>query len=198
MTDKEPKIDPIQGAILHEYDGIEEADNQLPLWWVLGFLGTIAFALAYWLGFEVYRARPTPHQEYLAQAQVLAEARAAELAASPDVTAELLQQLATAPQSVAEGGAVFAQQCVPCHGDKAEGKIGPNLTDPHWLHGGDALAIHTTIASGVPAKGMPAWQSVLGAKAVRDVTAYVLSVRNTTVPGGKPPEGKAESPQTAL
>lgn len=188
----EPKrTDPIQGAIVHVYDGIEEADNQLPLWWVFVFIGSIAFALAYWVGFQLFQGRPTPYQEYVAERAAIEEARAAELAASPTVDATLLEALAKQSSSLAEGRAVFVQQCVPCHGDRAEGKIGPNLTDNRWLHGADPVAIHDTITNGVLAKGMPAWGTVLGAKATRNVAAYVLSVRNTNV-AGKPPEGTAD------
>ena len=194
MTDEIKRTDSIQGAIIHEYDGIEEADNQLPLWWVFGFLGSIAFALAYWVGFHLFQGRPTPYQEYVAQRAAIDEARAAELAASPTVSAELLEELAKQSSAVAEGRAVFAQQCVPCHGDKAEGKIGPNLTDRSWIHGGDPVAIHATITNGVLAKGMPAWGAVLGPKATRSVAAYLLTVRNTDV-AGKAPEGTAESPK---
>lgn len=197
-SDKPQRIDSIQGAIIHEYDGIEEADNQLPRWWVFGFLGSVVFALGYWVAYGVVQASPTPYQEYVARRALLEEVRAAQLAAAPAVSKELLEQLAARSDVLAEGRAVFVQQCVPCHGDKAEGKIGPNLTDRNWLHGGGALAIHKTIADGVLAKGMPAWGAVLGAKATREVTAYVLSIRNSNV-AGKPPEGTEESaPQSAL
>ena len=38
------RTDEIQGEILHVYDDIEEADNNLPTWWLLTFYGAIAFA----------------------------------------------------------------------------------------------------------------------------------------------------------
>jgi cytochrome c oxidase cbb3-type subunit 3 len=192
MSEVKGRTDAIAGQIVHEYDGIEEADNQLPLWWVAGFLGTIAFALAYWLGYEVLQARPSPRQEYAVQAEALRAQRAAEAAAAPEVSAESLTALAVDPTTVAAGAAVFKQQCVPCHGERAEGKIGPNLTDKSWIHGGSPLAIHKTITTGVAVKGMPAWGPVLGPKAVREVTAFVLSLRNTEVSGGKPAEGQPD------
>jgi cytochrome c oxidase cbb3-type subunit 3 len=198
MTDKARRTDPIQGAIVHEYDGIEEADNQLPRWWVFCFIATIAFGLAYWLGFEVLQGRLSPYEEYVVARAAAEELRANELAALPTVSEQMLAQLAAQSSSVAEGRAVFSQQCVPCHGENAEGKIGPNLTDGHWLNGSGPIAIHATISNGVLAKGMPAWSAVLGPKATLSVTAYVLSVRNTMVTG-KPPEGTVESPKrTAL
>src|SRR5688572_25554823 len=141
MTDKTPRTDPIQGAIIHEYDGIEEADNQLPLWWVSFFIATIGFGLAYWLGFHVFHGQLTPHEEYLVARAATEQARANELAALPTVNEQMLEQLATQSSSVAEGRAVFMQQCVPCHGEKAEGKIGPNLTDDRWLHGDAPIAV---------------------------------------------------------
>jgi cytochrome c oxidase cbb3-type subunit 3 len=197
-THKPQRTDAIQGAIIHEYDGIEEADNQLPRWWVLGFIGTIVFALGYWIAYGVVQASPTPYQEYVARSAVLAEARAAELAAAPAVSEELLEELAARPDTLAEGRAVFVQQCVPCHGDKGEGKIGPNLTDRAWVHGGDAVAIHKSIVDGVLVKGMPAWGAVLSTKATRDVTAYVLSIRNSNVPG-KAAEGTEQgAPASAM
>jgi cytochrome c oxidase cbb3-type subunit 3 len=199
MAEQPQKIDPIQGAIVHEYDGIEEADNQLPRWWVAAFIGTIAFALAYWLGFEVFDARPTPYAEYVAQAKAIDAAREVELAATPSVNTEQLEQLADQVAVVAQGASVYAAHCVPCHGAKAEGKIGPNLTDAAWLHGGGPLAIHGTIANGILAKGMPAWGPLLGPKALREVTAYVLSLRNSNVPGGKAAEGATDpAKQSAL
>jgi cytochrome c oxidase cbb3-type subunit 3 len=36
---------------------------------------------------------------------------------------------------------------------------------------------------------MPTWGAILGPQGVRDVTAYVLTLRNTNLPG-KPPQGE--------
>ena len=48
------RTDEIQGEILHVYDGIEEADNNLPIWWLLTFYGAVAFGLVYWFNYHVY------------------------------------------------------------------------------------------------------------------------------------------------
>ena len=48
------RTDEIQGEILHVYDDIEEADNNLPLWWLLTFYGAIAFGVVYWFYFHEF------------------------------------------------------------------------------------------------------------------------------------------------
>ncbi len=53
MSD-EKRTDEIQGEILHVYDGIEEADNNLPTWWLLTFFGAVAFGLVYWFHYHEY------------------------------------------------------------------------------------------------------------------------------------------------
>ena len=88
---------------------------------------------------------------------------------------------------------LYAQNCVVCHGDHAEGKIGPNLTDDFWVHGGQPTQVWATIKDGVPARGMPQWGTTLGAEPVQQVSAYVLSLRGSHVPG-KAPEGERYAP----
>lgn len=176
------RVDAIQGEILHEYDGIEEADNELPKWWVAVFLGTIVFGGAYYLVYEKYHVKPSPTEEL-----------AAVMAERSRNTGELndAQLLAAAkdPKAVGAGKAAYTTNCVACHGAKLEGSIGPNLTDSHWLHGGAPTNIFATVRDGVPAKGMPTWGAILGPQGVRDVTAYVITLRNTQIPG-KTPQGE--------
>ncbi|MGD8862277.1 MAG: cbb3-type cytochrome c oxidase N-terminal domain-containing protein [Myxococcales bacterium] len=193
MSNVEGRHDEIQGAIIHEYDGIEEADNQLPRWWVAGFLFTIAFGIAYWLGYEVYEARPSPTEEYLAHAAVIEEAREEAAANAPEVDAESLKAMSEDPSVVAQGEAIYQTNCVACHAAQGQGQIGPNLTDNHWIHGGDPMSIYSTIKNGVAAKGMPPWGPVLGPQGTRQAAAFVLSLRGKNVPG-KPPEGDVYEP----
>jgi mono/diheme cytochrome c family protein len=79
----------------------------------------------------------------------------------------------------------------PCHGERAEGKIGPNLTDEFWIHGdGTMLSIMNVVENGVLDKGMPAWGRQMRMDEVKKISAYVGSVRNTNEPGGKKAEGQ--------
>jgi cytochrome c oxidase cbb3-type subunit 3 len=176
------RTDAIAGPIVHEYDGIEEADNELPKWWLAMFVGATLFAAAYWLASEKLHLVPTPAEE-LALVQAEARKRAG-VVGDDDVLAA-----AKNASSVARGKQAFTTNCVACHGEKAEGKIGPNLTDDRWLHGGAPIQILTSIRDGVPAKGMPTWGPVLGPDTVKSLAAYVVTLRNTHVPG-KEPQGE--------
>jgi cytochrome c oxidase cbb3-type subunit 3 len=93
---------------------------------------------------------------------------------------------------VTSGKDIFAAACAPCHGADGGGRIGPNLTDAYWLHGGSPESIQRSVHDGWVDKGMPAWGPSLGEYRVREVAAYVVSLRGTNVAGGKPPQGTRE------
>ncbi|HBQ17262.1 MAG TPA: cytochrome oxidase subunit III [Myxococcales bacterium] len=191
------RTDEIQGEIIHVYDGIEEADNALPMWWLWTFYGAIAFAIGYWFVYEEFEmASSTP--------ELFAEAMAARAAAG-DVDAETLQVLAGDAATVAEGRETFQTTCAACHGAEGQGQIGPNLTDDAWLHGGGPLQIYGSILDGISSdrarlagsSGMPEWGAALGQRRVQAVTAYLLTVRNTNVQGGRPAEGEPFDPNAS-
>lgn len=180
----------------HEYDGIRELDHRLPNWWLMTLYGAIVFSFGYWLYFHTFGIGLTQAEELaleIARADAAAEAREqALLAAGGGLSDETLLAMVSDQEALTRGSEVFAQNCLACHGAKGEGTVGPNLTDGYWLNGHRPTQIHAVIADGQLAKGMPAWKSVLGGSRVRDVTAFVLSLKNTNVPG-KGPEGVDES-----
>jgi len=178
--------DELQGAIVHEYDGIEEADNNLPLWWLAIFYGAIVFAIGYYFYYDSFAAAPIGRAAY-------DQEMAAQAAAAPEVTEEQLVAMGEDTDAVAAGRTVFETNCVACHDDQAQGKIGPNLTDAYWIHGGAPMDIHNTIQNGYAAKGMPPWGASLGAEAVNQAVAYVLSIRDTNVEG-KEQQGELYAP----
>jgi cytochrome c oxidase cbb3-type subunit 3 len=177
---------------VHVYDGIVEHDNKLPLWWQLTLYGAIVFAFVYWFG-RRFDAIASPAEAYASD--VAADrARDAERArARGTVDDAMLATLARDPATVAQGKAIFVSTCATCHKTDAGGNIGPNLTDAYWIHGGKPKDIYTTVMTGVAAKGMPTWEPVLGELRVEAVVAYVLSIQNTNVPGGKSPQGDLAS-----
>ncbi len=175
------KHDPIQGPIVHEYDGILEADNQLPTWWLWTLFTAIAFSIGYWFYYEEFKAGASLSEAYYDE-----RAREAEKTGTDPTDAELLAQLDT--PALGLGATVFQNNCVACHESQGQGKIGPNLTDDAWLHGGSPTDIFRTIRDGVAAKGMPGWGAPLGRAGVLQATAFVLSLRGKNLPG-KAPEG---------
>lgn len=179
--------DEIQGEIIHVYDGIEEADNELPLWWLFTFYGAVIFAIFYWFYYEGFNVGPSPMQAYAAELREQASQ-------GGEVNDALIEALAIDPSAVAAGRDVFTAQCAVCHREDGGGNIGPNLTDTSWIHGGSPLNIHDTIRNGVTTASMPAWGAILGPTAVQQVAAYVVTLRNTNVADGKAPQGEVWSP----
>ncbi|MBX7195896.1 MAG: c-type cytochrome, partial [Sandaracinaceae bacterium] len=180
MADKR-KHDAIQGEILHEYDGILEADNLLPRWWLVTFYGTILFSAGYWFYYEAFDVGQHPSEQFAA---VMAE----RAATAVEVTPELLASLGTDSERVSAGQQLFATNCAVCHGQEGQGNIGPNLTDNAWIHGGTAADIHTTVTNGVASAGMPPWGQTLGPQGVLNAVAFIVSIRNQNREG-RPPQG---------
>lgn len=175
--------------VVHEVDGIEEYDNELPRWWLYTLYGAIAFAAVYWFAYESGPFLDGPLASY--RSEVAKTARA-----TGTVSPEALAALARDPATLEQGKAVFTQTCIACHRADGGGNVGPNLTDEYWLHGGAPEKIFKTVSDGVPENGMPAWKPQLGFDRVQAVTAYVISLRNTNVSGGKPPQGTRETLST--
>ena len=180
------RTDEIQGEILHVYDDIEEADNNLPTWWLLTFYGAVVFGLVYWFYYHEYGIGKL-------QPEVYAEQMAAVAAERTIVTDESLQALMEDEAAVEAGEKIFTTQCFACH-DQGQGRValGSNLTDKYWVRGGAPTDIHGVVTEGIPEKGMTPWGAILGEEGVSQVTAYVLTMRNTNLEGGKPVEEEAK------
>ena len=70
------------------------------------------------------------------------------------------------------------------------GGIGPNLTDKHWILGGDIKHVFKTVSEGGRSgKGMIAWKQQLKPLQIAQVASYVLSLQGTTPATPKAPEG---------
>jgi cytochrome c oxidase cbb3-type subunit 3 len=188
-TEQSPKTDPQQDLLLdHNYDGIQEYDNPMPRWWLLLFWGTFLFAAGYFFHFALSPNGRGVYAEYQAQMKVAA-VQAEKRALAEQVTEESLQDLMGKEAMVLAGQAVFQQRCVACHNDHGQGKIGPNLTDEYALHGGTLMDIYGVVHDGVVEKGMQAWGKTLKPIELRQVVAFVGSLRGTNVPG-KAPQGE--------
>ena len=177
----------------HEYDGIREYDNPLPRWWVWIFAGSFWFSVAYFFHYHVSHNGQSVAASYEADVAEARETQAKASLAEP-VSEESLGKLMADAALMNDAKALFGLRCMPCHGDKAQGLIGPNLTDSAWIHGSGHLAeIFEVIDQGVLAKGMPAWSKQLSPIEVRKLAAFVGTQRGRNVPG-KLPEGVATVP----
>lgn len=176
----------------HKFDGIQEFDNHLPNWWLWTFYGACIFALFYWLYYHGLGWGDSSYESYRKEMEAAAAAKVV-----VDVTEDSLAALSQDADAVKAGRQVYEINCVACHGPSAGGvvSLGPNLTDNFWLHGGAGLDIHRTITNGVPGTAMVSWNLQLGPTRIQQVAAYVLSIRNTNVAGGKPPEGQPYEPK---
>lgn len=193
MSETRPE-GPEEDRILdHDYDGIQEFDNPMPRWWLNVLYVTILFCVLYVLNFiPGVGSGPGRIARYEAEMARAQDIREAEAKAHP-VTAEGIVALSHDAAALARGRDRFKATCSPCHREDGGGNIGPNLTDDYWLHGGDPARIATTVAQGVPAKGMPAWGNVLKPDDLTAVTAYVLTLRGTHPATPKAPQGEREA-----
>jgi mono/diheme cytochrome c family protein len=90
------------------------------------------------------------------------------------------------PEMIAKGDALFhgSANCYACHGSKAEGLIGPNLTDAEWIHSkGTYDDIVAQINKGVPKEESksgvvmpPKGGATLSDDDVKAIAAYVYSL----------------------
>lgn len=178
----------------HDYDGIRELDNVLPPWWLWLFYGTIIFAVIYVINMDVLKAWPDQRTEYAMEMKSAQEAVAAYNAMNANMVDENSARALTDATTLSSGNALFHQYCVSCHGQNAEGNVGPNLTDDHWLHGGGIKNVFHTITYGVSEKGMISWKSQLKPTEIQAVASYILSLRGTDPANAKPPQGEIWTP----
>ncbi|MCB2376258.1 c-type cytochrome [Hymenobacter sp. BT635] len=175
----------------HDYDGIHEFDNDLPPWWKYSFYATILFAIGYLGYYHVSQSGQLQGDEYAAEMQQAALL----ISADADDPNKLTTYAAlTAAGDLSSGKSLFVTNCAPCHGVNAEGKVGPNLTDEYWLHGGEVNHVYKTIKFGVPSKGMVAWKGKLSGKQILQVSSYLLSLQGSNPAGAKEPQGEKEAP----
>jgi cytochrome c oxidase cbb3-type subunit 3 len=175
----------------HNYDGIQEYDNDLPRWWVALFWTSSIVGIIYAFYFH-NPGTPTPLEtlavemkEVDAQKQVMALATAM----NEPSNEELLKVVDDSARQ-ALGKDIYVAKCMLCHGDKGQGLIGPNMTDDHWIHGGNPTDLRRVILEGVPAKGMLSWKPILKSEEIDSVIAFIWSLNGSNPPGAKAPEGE--------
>ncbi len=173
----------------HNYDGIQELDNNLPRWWVWLFYITIIFAAAYLVYYHVAGKGDLQIAEYTKEMQAGEQIKNS---AMGKFEASIPTQQPSSDAGVlAAGHQTYTKFCAPCHRADGGGLVGPNLTDDYWIHGntyGDSLKV---IWNGVPAKGMVTWKGVLKPEEISAVASYIYTLRGAKLlTPGKLPENQ--------
>jgi cytochrome c oxidase cbb3-type subunit 3 len=96
----------------------------------------------------------------------------------------------TDPVKINEGKDLYVANCAACHGRNGEGTVGPNLTDPYWLHGGSLKDIYRSIRYGWVEKGMKAWKDDLSQMQILQIASFIKTIQNTNPPNAKEPQGE--------
>lgn len=182
-------------VIDHEYDGIKELDNPIPIWFNALFYSTMTFAVVYILIYHVFGWGMNQNQEYAQEMERAEIAKQAYLAQAANLIDE--SSVVYDESKVAAGQAVFQANCVACHGGAGEGGIGPNLVDRFWLHGGEIKDIFKTVKYGVPDKGMVPWEQTLTPGQIAEVSSYIVSIRDTKPANPKEAQGTEVTYATA-
>ena len=173
----------------HDYDGIKELDNHMPVWWLWLFYFTIGWGFLYLLYYQFTGIGPDQHEQYemeITAAEEMYGGGGDEGAPATAATWEFQTDAA----SIENGKVLYdgvGNLCFTCHGGSGEGLVGPNLTDDYWLHGCSAEQIATSITTGFPDKGMMPYGS--GARLsdddLTDIISYIASLQGTNPPNAK-------------
>ncbi|MEC3881316.1 cbb3-type cytochrome c oxidase N-terminal domain-containing protein [Parapedobacter sp. 10938] len=177
-------------VIDHEYDGITELDNPVPAWFNGMFYASLAFAVVYLCVYHVFGWGATQEEEYAREMAHAEQARQEWLSQAANNIDENTVTVDLRQETVAAGHAIFTQNCAACHGGMGEGGIGPNLTDDHWLHGGEVQDVFRVIKYGVLDKGMVPWEQSLTPAQIAEVSNYIVSLRGANPPNAKEPQGE--------
>lgn len=173
----------------HNYDGIQELDNNLPPWWKYGFYLTIIFAAVYMVHYHFTdgKLQIDEYHAQLAQAEIEMENYRKNAA---DLVDENTAVFLSEASAIEAGMKTFTTYCTACHGGKGEGGVGPNLTDDYWIHKGSINDIFKIVKYGWPEKGMKSWQQDLSARQIQEVSSYIMTLRGSNPPNAKEKQGE--------
>jgi cytochrome c oxidase cbb3-type subunit 3 len=164
-------------------DGIGEDDHAIPLWFNIGFYGSIVWAilyLIYYLG-----SGWSSDGQYVAEAEAF-DARYADVRATAAASGNPFRG---DPAAIAEGAQVFATICAACHKPDGSGLVGPSLVDPYWKYGHDDASLFESVSEGRPG-GMPPWGAQLGSDKIWKALAYLETLPRSDEPGVGAPAGQ--------
>lgn len=172
----------------HDYDGIKELDNSLPPWWKYGFYLTIVIGVVY-VWYYHFGSGPSQEDEFLAEVRKGEQEVAAYLATSASNVDENTVVMLDAA-GIGAGKGIFESNCAACHAADGGGNaVGPNLTDPYWLHGGSLQDVFKSIKYGWPSKGMKSWKDDFSPVQLAQLASFVRSLQGSKPAVPKEPQG---------
>ena len=99
---------------------------------------------------------------------------------SPNITTA---DEATSEAQIREGKRTFSVHCAQCHGIGGAGgghsRNGPSLIDSVTIYGDELEDIYRVISEGVPRAAMPQWKQKMSDTRLRQLAAYVFSIKGT-------------------
>lgn len=160
-------------------DDLRELNNPLPRWWLMLFIITLVFAVAYFVlypGLGDYKGKLNWSQVGQLEAE-MSKAKVEQDKIFAAFKNASVEDLARDPKAHAIGERLFLNNCAACHGSDARGAKGfPNLTDGDWIHGGSPEKIVETLTNGRRGQMPPMAAAVGSPDEVRQVANYVLSL----------------------
>lgn len=163
----------------HVWDGnITEYNTSIPRWWTVMYLALCAYGLVYLVLYPGLGSfKGVLH--YSTAAQVKADQEALQQRIAPvyeKYRAMSVDQIAADHEGRMIGQRLFLNNCAQCHGSDARGASSfPDLTDDHWLYGGEPEQIQHSITEGRHGI-MPPWGSQIKPAEASDIAQYVRSL----------------------
>ncbi len=179
----------------HSFDGIRELDNRLPPWWLGLFYGSIIFAVVYMYYYHFSGNEWSSRGEYREEMAEAERSKRLYRVQMADVVDEESVEFLTDELALEQGNVIFQSNCATCHGENGEGGVGPNLTDPYWIHGGTINDVFSVIKYGVAEKGMVSWQSQIRPAAMEKVASFIMTLQGTEPENAKEKEGQYHDPE---
>lgn len=181
----------------HDYDGIKELDNEVPVWWRWGFAISLIFGIVYMYNYHIAETKPLQQAELAMDMEQAAIQQAAYLEKSANNVDENTVKMMSA-EDIAKGKELYIKPgaCATCHAENGSAivngapGIGPNLTDDYWLHKGDIKAIFYSIKYGWPEKGMKSWKDDYSPIQIAQIASYVKSLQGTNPQPAKEKQGE--------
>ena len=177
----------------HVFDGIEEFDNPLPVWWKWLFIASIAFSPFYFLFYHGGAEGRSIEARYSVHLAEITRKQFSEIGELQPTEATLVKYMEK-DSWMRVGKIVFQTHCVSCHGRNGEGKVGPNLTDEHFKNVKTITDIAKVIRNGAAAGAMPQWANRLHPNEVVLVSSYVATLRGEMLDGPRGAEGNLIAP----